>query len=583
MALHSDELWKHKWGFKDTAFVIQLDRSVMMTGNRYPLSGCKLPYLLPYIEASFGIELDPEVQQTEKSEQAVASPRKNSNFCEALSCLFAEHQYTFDDEARLVHSHGQTTSEEIHQVLYSELERVVDLVFHCESEKDAQALLSLAQEHNVCLVPFGGGTSVSAALKLPKNEKRMIVAVNLQRMNQIEWIDRENLRACVQAGITGAELEAQLNAAGFTCGHEPDSLEFSTLGGWIATNASGMKKNRYGNIEQIVENITMITSAGCFEQSQPLARASMGIQPQNLLFGSEGNLGIITKAIVKIHRLPDVKQYSSIVFPCFDLGLRFLRQLSQSGAIPASVRLVDNAQFRLAQSLKPQTSGFKAWSDKIKKIYLLKVRGFDPKTMVAATIVFEGSAEEVAYQKATIRQLAQAYRGLIAGANNGQRGYALTFAIAYIRDFLLSLQIIGETFETTIPWSQIQSVCQAVEDKLNQEHQRYNFPGKPYLSYRVTQLYHTSVCVYFTMGLYTKGVDNPAEKVSKIEHILRQTIIEQGGSISHHHGVGKIRKDFLKQTLSPASIELLHQIKQSVDPNNIFAIGNNVFHDEFKQ
>lgn len=572
-------LWRHKWGFRDTAFVIQPDRTIMMTGNRYPLSGCKLSALLPHIEASFGVQLDISRQQPEVTEIAIAPPNKNSGFCNELTHLFPADRYSFKDEERLVHSHGQTSTEEVYKVLYSQLERLVDLVFYCESEQDAQTLIHLALKHHVCLVPFGGGTSVSAALKLPDAESRMIIAVNMQRMNQIEWIDRDNLRACVQAGITGTQLEKQLIAAGFTCGHEPDSMEFSTLGGWIATNASGMKKNRYGNIEQIVENITMITPSGTLEQIQPLARASIGIQPQQLLFGSEGNLGLITKATIKIHALAEVKQYYSVVFPNFDRGLHFVKQLAHSGAVPASIRLVDNAQFRLAQALKPQAAGFKALVDRLSKFYLLKMRRFDPQEMVAATIVFEGSAEEVAYQKATIHQLANRHKGLVAGSKNGQRGYMLTFAIAYLRDFLSTHHIIGETFETTVPWSQIKQVCQAVEEQLDREHRHYNFQGKPYLSYRITQLYHTSVCIYFTFGVYTEGVANPDSKVSAIEHALRLTILKNGGSISHHHGVGKIRSQFMNETLSPASIELLRQVKQNIDPNNIFGIKNNIFND----
>jgi alkyldihydroxyacetonephosphate synthase len=572
-------LWRHKWGFRDTAFEIQPDQSIVMTGNRYPLSGHKLDKLLPHIEASFGVQLDINQQQPEVTERAIALPYKNSSFCNELAKLFPADRYSFDDEERLVHSHGQTSTEEVYQVLYAQIERPVDLVFYCESEQDAQSLISLAVKHHVCLIPFGGGTSVSAALKLPNAESRMMVAVNMQRMNRIEWIDRDNLRACVQAGMTGTQLEAQLNAAGFTCGHEPDSMEFSTLGGWIATNASGMKKNRYGNIEQIVENITMLTPSGTLQQLQPLARASIGIQPQHILFGSEGNLGLITKAVLKIHVLPEVQQYYSVVFPDFDRGFHFLKQLAHSGAVPASVRLVDNAQFRLAQALKPQSIGFKAVVDRLSKFYILKVRQFDPYAMVAATIVLEGSAPEVAYQKATIRQLAKQHQGLIAGSQNGQRGYMLTFAIAYIRDFLSTFHIIGETFETTVPWSHVKQVCQSVEAQLNREHQHYNFPGKPYLSYRVTQLYHTSVCIYFTLGIYTKGVKDPDHKVSAVEHALRQTIIENGGSISHHHGVGKIRSKFMNKTISPASIELLRQVKQSIDPNNIFGIRNNVFND----
>ncbi|NET58152.1 MAG: FAD-binding oxidoreductase, partial [Symploca sp. SIO2E6] len=307
-----DALWGHKWGFADTELTINDDLSVIMTGDRYHLSGYKMPYLIPYVEELLDIKLEPSDRLAEVINPDIGPPHRHPDFCQAIANLFPTHQYSFEDSERLVHSHGQTTFEEVYKVLYSKLERLADMVFYCESTADAQKLIELATEYNVCLVPFGGGTSVSCALQLPATETRMIVAVDMRRLNQIEWIDKENLRACVQAGITGKQLEAELSREGFVCGHEPDSLELSTLGGWIATNASGMKKNRYGNIEQIVENITLLTPTGVLEQIQPTTRVSMGMQLHQLLFGNEGNLGIITKAVIKIHPLPQVTKYGSL-------------------------------------------------------------------------------------------------------------------------------------------------------------------------------------------------------------------------------------------------------------------------------
>jgi alkyldihydroxyacetonephosphate synthase len=571
--------WGHRWGFADTRFSINDDRSVTLSGARYSLSGYKMHDFLPYVEEVLGIQLDLENPKQELQPKPVPGPHKNESFCQAVEKHFKADQYTFDDGPRLLHSHGQTTSEEVYKVLYSHLERVADMVFHCESEEDARKIIELAKEHDVCLVPYGGGTSVSSALQLPPSESRMIVSVDMRRMKTIEWLDKEDLRACVQAGITGMQLEEALNRQGFTSGHEPDSIELSTLGGWIATNASGMKKNRYGNIEQIVENITMITPEGTLEQIQPMPRASMGMQPQNLLFGSEGNLGLITKAVIKIYPIPEVKRYGSLVFPDFELGVEFLHRLARTGYIPASIRLVDNIQFRFGQALKPASTGWGAWVDKIKKFYLVQVRGIDLHKMAAATIVMEGSAKEVSYQEANIYNLAKQFKGMASGAENGKRGYMLTYAIAYIRDFLGDFYVLGETFETSTPWSKIHQVCKAAEETLQHRHQEFNLPGTPYLSYRITQLYHTGVCIYFMFGFYTRGVENPEEIFCDIEHSLRQVIIENGGSISHHHGVGKIRKDFLKETLSGLSMELIKSVKQCNDPHNIFGIRNNVFAD----
>ncbi len=569
--------WGHRWGFADTRFVLNDDGSVTLTGGRYDLSGYRMYDFLPYIEKSLGVRLNLTDRQEEIRHKPVPAPKRNEAFCQSVEEAFPSSQYTTDDRERLIHSHGQTSADEVFRVVYARIERVADMVFHCESQEDARKIIQLAKEHDVCLVPFGGGTSVSCALKLPESEKRMIVCVDMKRMNKIEWIDKENLRAGVQAGITGLQLERELEKAGFTSGHEPDSLELSTVGGWIATNASGMKKNRYGNIENLVEDITMITPEGILEQAEAMPRTSMGIQPQNLFFGSEGNLGIITKAALKIHPTPEVKKYGSLIFPNFDLGTQFLYRLAHSGFVPASIRLVDNIQLRFGQALKPRMTGFQAFLERLKKFYVMKVRGFEPNEMVAATIVMEGSQVEVEFQERNIYALAKEFQGLSTGAENGRRGYMLTFAIAYIRDFLADFHVMGETFETSVPWSKISEVCQAVRAQAVSQHQSFNLPGKPYLSYRITQVYHTGVCIYFMYGIYTRGVDRPEKVFSAIEHSLRESIIAKGGSISHHHGVGKIRKDFMKQALSLSSIDLLKKIKNCADPQNIFGIRNNVF------
>ena len=151
----------------------------------------------------------------------------------------------------------------------------------------------------------------------------------------------------------GRLVNEQLSGHGFTLGHEPDSIEFSTLGGWIATFASGMKKNRYGNIEDLVLDTTVVTARGLLSRESEVPRESVGADVRRWIFGSEGNLGIVTKAIVKIFPLPEVERYDAILFPSFEDGVAFMYDLTRSGQVPASVRLVDNLQFQLSQTLKP--------------------------------------------------------------------------------------------------------------------------------------------------------------------------------------------------------------------------------------
>ncbi|HJM34086.1 MAG: FAD-binding oxidoreductase [Candidatus Marinimicrobia bacterium] len=573
----NDTNWGHKWGYKDSRFVLNEDRSVTMAGDRYDICGVEMPDFIPYVEEMLDITVDPNDTLQEVENKPVREANINIEFVEVVKSEFPEDRYSFGDDERLLHSQGQTT-DEVYKILYSRVNKMVDMVFFIESEEEVRRLIQLAMQYDVCLIPYGGGTSVSNALKVPENEQRMIVAVDTRRMAAIESIDEENRRICVQAGITGGRLEELLQEKGFTVGHEPDSIELSTLGGWISTNASGMKKNRYGNIEDIIENVTMITPQGVIEQVKPLTRASIGVKPQNMLLGSEGNFGIITKATLKLHKLPEVQTYNSAIFKNWKTGVDFMYDLSQSDSVPASARLMDNAQFRFGQALKARPQGMETWLKKIEKFWVLDVKGFDPYQMVGTSFKMEGSREEVEYQQKHVEKLTKKYNGLVAGAENGKRGYMLTFAIAYIRDFMSDYHIIGETMETSVPWSKIHPVCEAASNRLHELHDKHEIPGKPYISYRIPQIYHTGVCIYFMFAISVKGVKNAIDLFHGIEHSMREAIMESGGSISHHHGVGKLRKDFMSDTLSPASIDLLKQIKNSHDPENIFGVRNNIFY-----
>jgi alkyldihydroxyacetonephosphate synthase len=159
-------------------------------------------------------------------------------------------------------------------------------------------------KHDVVLIPYGGGTNVTKSLLLNPDEQRMIVTVDTGRMNQIKWVDKENNMACVGAGMMGQDLERDLNKYGVCTGHEPDSSEFSTMGGWISTRASGMKKNTYGNIEDMLCNFTYVTPTGTYSKTHAWPRISNGPDLHHIVLGSEGNFGIITEATVRVRPVP---------------------------------------------------------------------------------------------------------------------------------------------------------------------------------------------------------------------------------------------------------------------------------------
>lgn len=343
-------------------------------------------------------------------------------------------QITYSDIGidRLIRSHGQTLYE-IHSLRIGKQHRIPDLVVWPASHEQVVSIVNSAVKHDVVIIPFGGGTSVSGSIFCPQNEQRSIVALDTSQMNKLLWLDRDNLTACFEAGIFGQDLERELRSANLTMGHEPDSYEFSSLGGWVATRASGMKKNIYGNIEDIVIGVKMVTSNGVLERTCLAPRVSSGPDFNHVILGSEGTLGVVTEVVVKVHEVPKVKEYGSLIFPHFDQGVKCLREVAARRCQPSSIRLIDNEQFKFGQALKPESSFFSCIVEGMKKAYITKLKGFDLNKMCVATLVFEGYDTDVKRQKKLIEQIAAKYGGIPAGSINGERGYLLTFVIAYIR------------------------------------------------------------------------------------------------------------------------------------------------------
>jgi len=572
----NDDLWGHKWGFKDSSFIINDDDTVTFTGKRYEgISGERLPYLIPFVTKVLNTDIKKEPYFKELEKKYVAERKINQDFVNDIESLFNEDQISFSDDERLLHSHGQNSPDEVFKVLYDKLEKFTDIVVYVENEEDVINLIEKAKKHNVCLVPYGGGTNVTNALQLPENEERMIVSVDTRRLNKIISIDTKNLLIEVEAGITGKHLEEELQKKGFTVGHQPDSIELSTLGGWISTNAAGMKKNKYGNIEDIVQNVVMVTPNGTINQIKPLVRSSIGIKTQNLLFGSEGNIGIITKAVLKIHKLPECSDYESVVLKDWDTGLDFMYELAHSSSVPASARMLDSLHYQFGSALKPEKNNIGKLKSKIQKL-VFKMKDFSADDFVAAVFKLEGSFSEVEYQRKNIKRLAKKYNGLLGGSKEGKVGYNITMVIAYIREFFVPQGILGETLETAVPWSKVNQVKDEANKLLTELHKKYDLQGKPFFCSRISKVYHTGICMYNTMGINVRGIKNPEKVFSDIEHKIRECFIKNGGSISHHHGVGKLRKDFMPKTISPGSMDVIQGIKKSQDPNNIFGISNNI-------
>lgn len=194
-----------------------------------------------------------------------------------------------------------------------------------------------------------------------------------------------------------------------------------------------MKKNIYGNIEDLVVHVKMITPKGVLQKSCQAPRISSGPDFNNIILGSEGTLGVVTEVTIKIRPIPKCKRYGSVVFPNFESGVKFMREVAKQKCQPASIRLMDNEQFIFGQSLKAPPTYFGLVLDGLKKIYITKIKGFDIHKMCVCTLLFEGEKKDVDQHEKKLYNIAMQFSGIPAGEKNGERGYMLTFVIAYIR------------------------------------------------------------------------------------------------------------------------------------------------------
>ena len=379
------------WGFQDTRFDINASGNVIIRGSRYELSGKELPRFLPWVREMLKVDVGPQNINRPAYPTTIPEPNINAEFLQHIQGFLAANQIETSGEVRMRHGHGHT-QEEMYSIKYTRLGRIPDLVVYPDDEDQVAVWLKAGKKHDVSLIPYGGGTNVTDALRCEPHEQRTIVSRGYAS-DEPDSLDRPRKHDGVHRGGSGGPSYhgSELKKYGFTMGHEPDSVEFSTLGGWIATNASGMKKNRYGNIEDLVLDITVATAAGKLERTSTSPRESIGLDLRRLIFGSEGTLGIITSAIVKVFRLPEVQEYGSVLFPTFEDGFKFMRDMTRETTPPASVRLVDNLQFQFGLALKPKSSGGLAdLKSKAEKFFVTKIKGFEPDKMVACNAGVRG-------------------------------------------------------------------------------------------------------------------------------------------------------------------------------------------------
>src|ERR1700684_792452 len=350
------------------------------------------PGFWPFAKSALGIEREipptpPLALDAVHLPEAIVNPRFLAELISAL-----DSNQVFDSRyERVIHAYGKGFRD-LFRLRRGSAEGAPDLVVYPENENDVLVTLRAAARHDVMVIPFGGGSNIFGCLERLA-ARRMAVSLDMRRMRRVLAVDAESFTARVEAGVFGPDLEEQLGVHGMTLGHFPDSFLHSTLGGWIATRSAGMQSDKYGKIEDMVIAVRMVTPEGVL-QTRMVPKSSNGIDVNHLCIGSEGTIGVITEATMRVHAVPESRQVQGYLFPEFEGGIEAMHECVTQECMPAMVRLNDPDKTALSLAFRPPASGFTKIAGSLFKTYL-RAKGFAQPRACLMLTAFEGSPRGV--------------------------------------------------------------------------------------------------------------------------------------------------------------------------------------------
>ena len=486
--------------------------------------------------------------------------RLDDDELELLRNIAGEKNVSTRTHDRAVHSLGKSYLDLI-RIRRGEIPHPTDVVVYPAAEAGIGALLELARERDWIVIPFGGGTSVVGGVE-PPPDTRPVLTIDLRELNRVLEIDTESRLATIQCGIFGPELERQLNAVGYTLGHFPQSFEFSTLGGWIATRSAGQHSTKYGKIENIVCSLRVITPTGAVETPQVPAAAA-GPDLVQVLIGSEGTLGIISRATVRLQPLPTHRKFASFLFHTFEEGTLAVRQLLQMGLRPSVLRLSDEEETEFGLILAGLTTGWKYrfgkwWTDK---------KGFTLPRSASLTLGFEAAAGKSARtllqtELQVAKEVVRRNGGLPIGGGAGKE----QFELPYLRDLLLDRAVMVDTLETATSWQNLMPLHRAVRGSL--VHAIEGEDAKALVLTHLSHAYPEGASLYYTF----LARQNPGHEIAqwnRVKNAATESIVNGGGALSHQHGIGTMHKPWMRRYLGDVATRMMSSLKAAVDPEAV--------------
>jgi alkyldihydroxyacetonephosphate synthase len=443
---------------------------------------------------------------------------------------------------RALHSYGRSYRD-IVRAFRGRFDHPPDVIARPRREQEVQAVLDWALSVGAAVIPFGGGTSVVGGVEAVgcASDYAGVVTVDLKALDRVLEVDPVSLAARIQAGATGPGLEAQLARHGLTLRHFPQSFQFSTLGGWIATRAGGHFATLYTHIDDLVESVRALTPNGPWE-SRRLPGSGAGVSPDRMLIGSEGLLGLITEAWVRVRPRPEHRASAAVRFGNFMAGAEAVRALSQSGLYPSNCRLID-----------PQEA---------------RVTGAGDGSHALLVLGFESARRNVDRWLSLALECCADHGGTWERRRSGGGGAVGSWREAflrapYLRDTFVAMGVLSETFETAITWERFPEFHQSVISATTAAV--HDACGAGSVTCRFTHVYPDGPAAYYTVLAPTRpGLE--LEHWAQIKRAAGDAVIAGGGTITHHHAVGRDHRQWYDRQRPDPFAVALRGAKAALDP-----------------
>lgn len=506
------------------------------------------PGIRSLLSQALGIDAEPTAEPTLEEVRVRPSALSPSDR-EGLAAIVGAENVLVEDRDRLLRAGGKSTLDLLRRRDFG-VQDGPDAVLVPGDDDEVAAVLRFCADHSIAVVPFGGGTSVVGGLDPLRGDFKAVVSVDLRRFDELHSLDDVSWEAELGAGLTGPEAEQLLNERGFSLGHFPQSFCFATIGGFAATRSSGQDSSGYGRFDDMVRGLRAVTPAGVFDAGRAPASAA-GPDLRQLLLGSEGTFGVITKVRVRVHPVPETTRYEAWSFPDFATGAAALRAVAQTGAGPTVIRLSDEAE----------TGVNLATADSIGET---QITGG-----CLAITAFEGTEAHVVSRHAETRDLLSGNGGTSLGEGPARAWEHGRFNAPYLRDGLLSAGALCETLETATSWSNVPTLKAAVTDALTRSLANSGTPAL--VMCHISHVYPTGASLYFTVVAAQRG--NPIEQWRAAKTAASEAMVRVGATITHHHAVGADHRPWMRDEVGDLGVAVLRAVKSTLDPTGIMNPG----------